>query len=601
MLSLFLFALSLSLVQSRLVQWTGAGGNPLWNNPGNWDCSCLPTLDDDVKIDHQNGNVIVGGVAAALAKSLTVGGSSGYPQVLTLTTSLNIGSGASTLNTNGAIILKGPPEQPLLNGGAFTVHGNGFSFSSGTLSGSGSFLFDTDSIFNLTDSASKAINTTVTVKGKAITHTDRSTNLVLNGATVTISGSLISTSELTIATDASSKFHVTGSFAYTGNTLLLQGPGFLFQSWTIGEGATITITNTFKSGTLDIGSGSTLTLIGAPTESRTFTTITGSGTILNQGGVNTFNTVAANALQASGGTASVTAGTFNSLTLTGAFLGGAKLTTQSAELTTGFINGGLKLSTQSLVLQGTVEIDDDGTTLSVSGTAQVPVSSLVTMTGGSMLQFAAGSTTTQSATLSVVPGAPKANKPSVSIAGSFTSNAVFSVAEIPVVGGGVYTLSASGSLTFNNVAFTGQSIASQGTIIAQIGTFTADTISGSGSITAAPVSFNVNHLTGNSFQLLSGNVNISNLTLTTLDMKNGVFGLSTTGKLNTWTFEGGQFKGTGTAQAVLTVRDTTLTGVTTQTLTNTAVTTKTFNMDCGAQACQYFSQQSSIRTSTTAK
>jgi len=352
---------------------------------------------------------------------------------------------------------------------------------------------------------------------------------------------------------------------------------------------------------LEIGTGTTLILIGAPTESRTFTTITGSGTILNQGGANTFNTVAGAIFQASGGTATVNAGTFNSLTLTGAYLGGTKLTTQSAELTNGFINKGLKITVVNLVLQGTVEIDDDGTTLSVSGTAQVPIPSLITMTGGSSLQFAAGSTTTQSAGLQIVPGAPKPNKPSVSVAGTFTSNAIFSVAEIPVVGAGVYTLLASGSLTFNNVAFTGQSIASQGSIIAQIGTFTVDTISGSGSIVAAPVSFNVNRLTGNSFQLLSGSVNVSNLTLNSLDMKNGVFGLATDGKLNTWTFEGGQFKGTGSAQAVLTVRDTALTGVTTQTLTNTAVTTKTFNMDCGTQACQYFSQQSSIKTSASAK
>jgi len=347
---------------------------------------------------------------------------------------------------------------------------------------------------------------------------------------------------------------------------------------------------------LDLGSGSSLTLIGAPTEARTFSTITGSGTIKNQGGANTFNTAAGAGFEAGGGTATVTSGTFTSLSLTGAYLGGKKISATSATLNNGFLNGGLHLSVDKLTLQGTVEIDDDGTNVMVTQSASVPVQSLITMTGGSSLQISTGATVTQTAQLQIVPGAPKANKPSVTSNGSWSTSATLSIAEIPLSGTGMYSLSGTGAFSFNNVAFSAKTVESQGSITAQIGTFTANSVTGTGTILAAPLTMTINQLAGNTFTLLSGSASVNNLTLSTLEIKNGVFGLGTSGQLTTFKFEGGQFKGTGTTQATLAVRDTVLSGVTTQTLTNTAVTTTTFSMNCGANACQLFSQNSAVRT-----
>jgi len=493
-------------------------------------------------------------------------------------------------------MMKSAPEYPFQNGGTFTVHGKGFMFSSGTLAGSGKFVFATDSIFNLTDSASKAINTVLDIKGKLVTYTDRSTNLVLTGATVTVSGTFTSNAPLTISTDMNSKFHVTGSFAYTGSTLLLQGPGFLMDAWTVGPSCSVTVSNTFTSGTLDLGTGASLTLIGAPTETRTFTTITGAGTILNQGGVNTFNNVAGAALRAAGGTAIVASGKFTSLTLSGAFLGGTKLSTSSAELTSGFINLGLQLSVSSLILQGTIEIDDDNTALMVSTSVTIPINSLITMTAGSTISIANTATVTQNANLQIVPGAPKAKKPAMTIGGTWTSAGQFSVSEIPIAGTASYTIAATGSFNFNNVVFSAQAIMSLGTITTQIGTFNVGSITGAGTFIASPLNMNVNMFAGNAFTLMSGTVSIANLTMTTLDMKNGVLGVAAVAKVNRFPFEGGQLKGTLGSQAVMTVIDTALQGVTTQTLTNVALTTATFAMNCGAQACQFFSQNAAVRT-----
>jgi len=347
---------------------------------------------------------------------------------------------------------------------------------------------------------------------------------------------------------------------------------------------------------LDLGTGASLSLIGAPTEARTFATITGSGTVKNQGGANTYNTVAGAGFEAAGGMATVTSGTFTSLSLTGAYLGGKKVTATSASLNNGFINKGLQLSVGKLTLQGNIEIDDDGTTVMVTQSASIPANSLITMTGGSSLTIGTGATVTQTAQLQIVPGAPKANKPSITSNGSWSTSSALSVAEIPISGSGMYALSAAGSFSFNNVIFSAKSVESQGTISTQIGTFTVGSVSGSGSILASPVTMTINTLVGNTFTLNSGTIAVNNVTLATLDIKNGVFGLATTGQITTFKFEGGQFKGTGSAQATLAVRDTQLTGVTTQTLTNTAVTTTTFSMNCGAQACQLFSQNSAVRT-----
>jgi len=340
-------------------------------------------------------------------------------------------------------------------------------------------------------------------------------------------------------------------------------------------------------------------LIGAPTEARTFTTITGAGTISNQGGSNTYNNAAGSSFQATGGKATVVSGNFKSLTLNGAFLGGSKMSADSADFTAGFLNGGIQLSVSSLNLRGTIEIDDDGTTLLVSNSAQIPMPSLITMTGGSSFQFGAGSHVTQNQNFQIVPGAPKPKKPSVTINGQWLSSAGFSVAEVPISGTGVYTISAAGSWNLNNVVFSGKSIDSQGSIQTQIGSLTVPDILGAGTIScSASLNMNIDHLAANSFTLNSGNVNVMNTTLNSLDIKNGIFTLATMGKITTFTFDGGQLKGSQAKQAVVTVRDTVIQGVTTQTLTNAALTTSTFTMNCGTQACQFFSQNASVRTVT---
>jgi hypothetical protein len=331
-----------------------------------------------------------------------------------------------------------------------------------------------------------------------------------------------------------------------------------------------------------------------------FNKITGSGTIQSQGGINNFDNVAGASFQGSGGTTTIKTGNFNTLTVSGATLQGTKISTTSASLSSGVITGGVQIATGALTLQGTITLQGDGTAVTASAGVQVSTNSLITMVGGSMLTFSSGSTVTQAANLQIVPGAPQATKPSIAISGTWTSSAQWSVSEIPISGQGAYTLTSTSSVTFNNVAFAGKSFSSQGSLTIQVGTFNVDSISGSGTINASPISMNVNYLTGSSLTLISGTVTVTNTSLSTLTMKNGVFAIGTVGKINTFSFQGGQVKGTMGQQAMVTVRDMSLEGVTTQTLTNVGITTSTFSMNCGAQACQLFSQNSAIRTATKA-
>jgi len=593
----------LSFCNARTITWTAAGGNPLWNNAGNWDCQCLPTINDDVLIDHQliPGVVQVGGVIApALAKSLTLGGSSRFLQTLTLTGALTVGSGVSTLNSNGAISMQSAPEYPFLNGGTFNVHGLGFSFSSGTLGGQGKFVFGPDSTFNLTGAATKAFNTTVVVNGRAVTSGSSSANLVFNGGgSFTVAGSFVSAASLTMATDSKSTFTVTGNFTYTGQSLLFQGPGFNLGTWSLGGKSQATTANSFVSGSLNLDSGAVLTLIGAPTEKRTFDKITGQGTVQCQGGNNAFNAVAAYSLEASGGTISVKGATLNMLLLNGAYLGGTKITVMTATLTNGFINGGLQIAANNVVMNGIVEIDNDGTALMVSSNWNVPSTARgaqITMTGGSSIQFTAGSTVTQAASLQIVPGAPTANKPSISFGGAWSTSSALTVAEIPISGSGSFSLTSSATINLNNVVFSAKSISSQGTITTQVGSFTVDTITGTGTINTSPVNFNVNYLTTSYFTLNTGTATVTNATIGTMNLKNGVFSVAVDAKITTFSFQGGKVMGSGSTQAAVNVMSTSVTTAATQTINNVVLSTNSFTLDCGKQACQFFTQNASVKT-----
>jgi hypothetical protein len=388
-----------------------------------------------------------------------------------------------------------------------------------------------------------------------------------------------------MATDSTSTFTVTGNLSYTGPTLLLQGTGFNLGTWVLGDNSQATTANAFTSGTLTMQAGSTLTLIGAPTEKRMFDKITGAGTIQCQGGNNNFNGVAAANFQASGGTISVTAGNFNSLTLGGAYLGGSKITANTATLTNGFLNKGLQLSATNVILNGIVEIDNDGTALLASTTWTVPStakSAQITMTGGSSIQIAAGATVAQSANLQIVPGAPTTNKPTISMSGAWSSVSQLTIAEIPVSGTGSWTLSSTASMNLNSVVFTAKSIANNGMISTQVGSFNVGTVTGTGTITTSPINMVITHIIANVFTLNTGSVTISNATFTTLNLNNGVLGISSTAKLTTFNFQGGKLMGSGSAQATVSVKDTSVTGVATQTLNNVALTTNTFSLDCVA-------------------
>jgi len=389
---------------------------------------------------------------------------------------------------------------------------------------------------------------------------------------------------------------VTGSFSFSGPQMNIQGPGVSISSWSVSGSSTVSLANGISSGTLDVSSGGQLSLTGGPSDKRLFDKITGSGKVICNGGNNAFNTIAANSLQAIGGVVMVQNGVLGSLSVQGGDFNGGKVTSNAVILASGFVRGGVQLSASNFDLQGTINIEGDGTTLTFTSMGVVSKQSLLTMSGGSSIVINSGATLNQNAPLSVVPGGMQSKAPAITINGLVASTSSLSLATVPVSGTGTYTLSETASWSLNNIMFQAKSLFSKGQMQVLAGSFNVQSITGSGTFTGNPNSFTVSQFAGKSFTLASGATAINNCTLESLTLQNGVWGIVELARINSFNWQGGSFQGTGKTQVPVTVKDTAITTTAGQKLTNIALTTNTYALTCGSQACQFFSQDSSVRT-----
>jgi len=512
---------------------------------------------------------------------------------------LTIGTGTSKLNTNGRIFFQAGPESPFKNDGVFNLEGAGFMYSSGTLEGKGSFVVSPTATLNLTGSASRTISTTVIVNGKAITETDRSTSLVLTkGGDFIVAGTFTANKDLSISVDTTSAFSVkpTGMLIWTGANLNFEGNAFTIAAWSLGSGVA-TFDNGIISGSLNVAGG-TLQLIGGPTDKRSFDKITGTGTIINLGGVNTFNILAASNFAATGGNASIANGTIGTLSLGGSYLLGGKIMASAASLSSGFICGGLEITVTSLVLEGVVSVADDNTMITPTGTTTITKTSQLTFTHGSSLRIPSTAQVMQNAAFTIVEGAPTPKSPSVVIDGRFTSGAAFAVSTIAISGSGSFFITSAGSWNLNNVKFDASSLSSSGAVSLSVGSFTVAAVTGTGSFTGNPSLFSVTSVTASSFTLNSGNVRFDNITLTTLTLNNGNFGIMDSATITNLNFIAGKLFGTnGDKQVPVKVSKTVISGAATQTLNNIALTSSAISVICPLQSnCQLFTSNSVVST-----
>jgi len=499
---------------------------------------------------------------------------------------LTVGSGASTLNANHYLILKSSPDAPFINGGTFTVRGNGFTYSTGTLAGTGTFLFSSDAVLNLTDSASKTISTNVVVEGKASCQTDKTTDLVLKNGNFMISPSATFTTvrALTVMTDSSSTFSVKGSFSFAGPALNFQGNGFNLASWSLNSG-TATINNGISSDNLMIASGATLLLIGAPTDKKNFNTVTGAGVVNIQGGTVTFASLTANVVTATGGNVTITNGNFGALTLAGSFLAGSAIKSTTVTLNNGFVLGGLKITATTLSLGGVVSVSDDGTSLIVTNNLNIPSVSQLTFNAGSSLMINKGAEVKQQAGFTVVQGPPTPKSPMVVNDGSFISSNSLFMSGVPVSGSGSFSLGVDATWTLNNVVFNQASFASSGKVTFSIGTFDVPMVTGTGSFSGNPNSFVSTILNAASFNQQGGVINVNNATITTLTLNNGAtFQVATGATFTTLEVLGGTLVGKS-GQVPISCKQVKIVGSNVQKLQNLALKSSALALTCGT-SCQ---------------
>jgi len=292
----------------------------------------------------------------------------------------------------------------------------------------------------------------------------------------------------------------------------------------------------------------------------------------------------------------VNSGVIGSLSVQGGDFNGGKVTTTNAMLASGFVRGGVQLSSSNFDLQGTVNIEGDGTTLTFTSTGVVSKQTLFTMTGGSSIVVNSAATLNQNAPFSVVPGGMQPKSPSITMNGIFASTSTLSLATVPVTGTGTYTLSNAASWTLNNIMFQAKSVNSMGQMQVLAGSFNSQLVFGSGTFGGNPNSFTVDQFTGKAFTLASGKTSINNCTLDSLTLQNGDWSIRDRAHFNSFNWQGGSFSGTGKTQVPVKAMSTSVTTTAGQKLTNVELSTVQYSLTCGTQACQFFSQDSTVKT-----
>eukprot|EP01123_Difflugia_compressa_P003710 TRINITY_DN14_c0_g1_i3.p1 TRINITY_DN14_c0_g1~~TRINITY_DN14_c0_g1_i3.p1 ORF type:complete len:608 (-),score=166.98 TRINITY_DN14_c0_g1_i3:185-2008(-) len=590
-----------SCVTGRVVQWTAAGGNPLWDSPNNWDSFAVPTADDDVIINVANiaGNVRIGS-GTATCKSLTVGGNSATAQSLTIFTGLNIGSGGASILPNGQVTLNAAPSTPLTTTGTFTGNSK-FTFISGTLGGSGSFIF-ANVPFNGT--ALKVINTTVTVTG-VLDVSPYTGPAVINIATqaLVVKGTISSSATVTLASAKGASFQVPGTLSYQGgqtDSFTILGDATI-ASMMVTSGTIILNDNVTVSSTT-LTAGATVNVIGPATSIRKFGDVTGQGIVNIQGGTNSFSSLTSvGTVQLSGGAliANNKASTISTLVQTGGQIqGGAGLSIGSATLTNaGIVSTPITAST--LRIHGFSQISASALTVTASGV--IEIDSQFTLSNGASFVVAPTAQVTQSGQFQILPSGS-------TVASTFSHNGRWtsSTSDLKVLvgtnGNGQFQFGSGASMEITGVTFLTGSISMTSASLTSVASYiTVGSISGTGTIQSNGQTLVVtDSFQASSVTVQNGFASAGKPSITSFDLQFGTFNITgTAGSIGTLLFEGGSIGGAASGSTVLTVDSLTVTGTQPKTLASLSTVFTSLNMNCDVAQCQLFTSKAKLSSKSS--
>lgn len=289
-------------------------------------------------------------------------------------------------------------------------------------------------------------------------------------------------------------------------------------------------------------------------------------------------------------------GSVGSLSVTGSFMTGGKLSASKADLKGGFLVAGTQLTVSAGSLDGTFSLTGDGTSLSIGKTLSVSKKSLLALTGGCSFNVQKGALVKQSAAFDVVSGAPKTNHPTISNDGQFGVSAALSITGVPVSGSGSFSVAKSGHLSFNNVDFTGSSIANDGSVSATVGDFVVKSVSGAGQFSGNPKTFKSDSFTAGSLTVQSGDFSLSTSNITSVSLAAGSF-LTNDSTLGSVDFQGGLIGALSkTNGGKLSADKITLSTDHSQTISYLDVFVDALVFSCGPVKCQFFVDHSTIST-----
>jgi len=593
--TVILLLITISLVCSRTIQWTAAGGNPLWNFANNWDCLCIPTIADDVIINIQNIPGAVTVASPAFANSLIVGGGSSFSQSVIIQSAITLGMGGGKINANGNIMLNSAPSLPFYSAGEF-VAGSNLIFISGQLGGQFTFMN-----VNFSSAAAKQINGTTNISGIMVADIPVGGQGLISivGGTLTVSGTLKASQTLTISSSTGGKLNIQGTFDYEGvstTSVTILGTAFI-STLNVGGGAVI-LNDNVNIGLAKVSAGAIISMIGANTVTRVFADVSGTGELDIRGGMNIFHTMSnINTVVLSGGILFADTKQCNILSLTqtgGSINGTATLSASTATFSNAVIVN-TPVTISNLDLNGFTTIN--GGSLTVTVLAVVSQSSQLTLGAGSLFAVSPNARVSQSAPLQLLSSGPAKNT-AFKNDGQWTSTSSLTL-DIPTSGAGSFGLGAGASIIANGITFSISSILLTSASFTSIGSnIVVGSIDGTGStITSQSQTFVVTGVMNVlSFVQENGLHSVSTGTIGTLDIQSGTFNVTGTGlKVTSLTFEGGLI--TSRSQMVNINAGTTLISTNMpKTLSSVTLTSPNINLSCGAAQCELITLSASLKT-----
>jgi hypothetical protein len=578
---------------ARTIKFTAAGGNQDWSEPRNWDCNCVPTASDDVIIDLPNINAYVT-ISTATCNSLTVGGTSSTLQSLTIRGSLTVGAGGGTIvPANGIVVLDAAPSSPFTTAGKF-VGNSKFTFISGSLGGSGSFVFTN---LNLTGSALKDFNASVTITGSALILPEKGGTgaISISGSALTVSGKFTSSDSLILGIEDKAKLLVTGSFIFNGavsSTFTLRGYAN-FADLEI-KGGTVIFNDAVDASSINIAQGGILNLIGTATRKIN---VAGAGLVQVRGGINTFNSATIGQVQLLSGT--ITSSQKLSISHLdqsgGEINGGAQIASDVVTLSTAVLTDSA-ITAQNLELKGFTSLV--GTQLRVTGLCTISSASQLTMSSGALFSIESGGRVSHSAALKVLPSGTD-SPPSFVNNGKWTQTSQLS-SVVNTDGTGTWDLGPGSSIDITGINWKAGLLSLTSATFTSLGSYVnIKSIDGrQGVITHNGYQFVTTSLNVDTFNHKNGFTQTNTGTIGTFNIENGNVNVTTAATISKLNMTGGTLAGADpSAGVIVTVTNSTFTTSTPKTLENLILYTSNIDLNCpGAVQCQLFTINAEITT-----